>query len=83
MDNRYFYQDKPIFGLDVGNSSLKVMQVAISGKRQVVIGYGVTSYDGGIIKDGVIVNPEPIAKAAKELFEKLSILILTLRPSWG
>lgn len=64
------YKDKPLFGLDIGTSSIKVMQIATVGKRQQIIGYGVTSYDQSALKDGVIEDPEVLAKATKELFEK-------------
>jgi len=71
MNNTYFYHDKPVFGLDIGFSSLKVMQVSMSGKKQhSVTGYGVTSFDPTAIVDGVIKDPEVIAKVAHELFSK-------------
>lgn len=65
-----FFKDKPIFGLDVGYSSIKVLQADITGKKQVITGYGAAGFEAGIVKDGVIVDPEAIAKAAHELFEK-------------
>ncbi len=64
-----FYHDKPIFGLDIGFSSLKVMQVEQhrqTGHR--VTGYGVIPFESDAIKDGVIIDPEKVAKAANELF---------------
>ncbi|MFO0920334.1 MAG: type IV pilus assembly protein PilM [Candidatus Saccharimonadales bacterium] len=69
MSNTYFYQDKPIFGLDIGFSSLKVMQVDNTGKNKLITGYGATNFDSKAIKNGVIVEPEIIAKALKDLFE--------------
>lgn len=70
-----FFHDKPLFGLDIGNGSLKVMQVdaptssAIRKNQQPrVVGYGSTSFDTSAHSDGVIVKPEVIAKAAHELF---------------
>ncbi|MDB5175590.1 MAG: Pilus assembly protein PilM [Candidatus Saccharibacteria bacterium] len=70
----HFFRDKPLFGLDIGPSSLKVMQVnkPTSGNGKglpEVMGYGFTSFDRAAIEDGVVVQPEIIAKAAKELFE--------------
>lgn len=80
MNNTYFYQDKPIFGLDIGYSSLKVMQIdGTLGKKQVVSGYGVTGFDAKFIADGVIVDPEGMAKAALNLFEKNVIGEITTR----
>ncbi|MCA9333017.1 type IV pilus assembly protein PilM [Candidatus Saccharibacteria bacterium] len=70
MNNTYFYQDKSVFGLDIGFSSLKVMQIDWIGNKQVVTGYGVTSFDPRAINDGVIVEPELIAKVMKELYDR-------------
>jgi type IV pilus assembly protein PilM len=70
MNNTYFYQDKPVFGLDIGFSSLKVMQIDNTGKLPVVLGYGVTNFDSSATEDGIIVKPEVIAQAALELFRK-------------
>lgn len=63
-----FFKDKPVFGLDVGFGSLKVMQIDTSTKQHNVVGYGATTFDSNAIQDGVIVDPEAIAKATKELF---------------
>lgn len=79
MNNNVFYQDKPVFGLDIGFSSLKVMQITTQNKQQVVGGYGVTGFDSKAIKDGVIVEPEIIAKVAHELFNKNLIGDITTR----
>lgn len=79
MSGGYFYQDKPVFGLDIGFSSLKVMQVEWHNKRQRVTGYGVSPFDADAIKDGVIVNPEAIAKVAYDLFTKHLVGDITTR----
>lgn len=76
-----FYRDKPLFGLEIGHGSMKVMQVAMAdptsaaGKKTpakpaapCLIGYGATSFDTASQKDGVIVQPEIVAKAALEVF---------------
>ena len=78
----YFYRDKPIFGLDIGFSSMKVMQIDASDKPAIV-GYGVGSFDPSIIKDGVIIDHEALAKAADELFKsKITGEISTKRVSF-
>lgn len=79
MNDTYFYQDKPVFGLDIGFSSLKVMQIDWQGKRQGVSGYGVCGFDPLAIVDGVVVDPEKIAKPALELFNKQLIGDITTR----
>lgn len=65
----HFFKDKPIFGLDIGHGSLKVMQTERHGKKSRVVGYGTTTFDPGAIQDGVIVDPKAIAKATRGLFE--------------
>src|SRR5882762_8871462 len=79
MNNTYFYQDKPIFGLDIGHSTLKVMQIEWVNKQTVVTGYGVNKFDPAAIKDGVITDIETVAKSAHELFKQHLIGGITTR----
>lgn len=73
-----FFHDKPLFGMEIGHGSLKVMQVSqrpdkeAGGKsfRPRLIGYGFAAFDTESQKDGVITQPAIVAKAARELFEK-------------
>lgn len=69
-----FYHDKPLFGLEIGHGSMKVMQVAppdTGGKNKSprLVGYGATTFDTKAQKDGVVVRPEIAAKAALEMFK--------------
>jgi type IV pilus assembly protein PilM len=69
----FFFHDRALFGMDIGFDSLKVMQLDIdSGKdnRPKVMGYGASSFDSKFIKDGVIIEHEPLADCIKELFAK-------------
>jgi len=68
--NNNFYHDKPVFGLDIGFSSLKVLQLDTSAHKKRVTGYGVTHFDSHAVVNGMIKDPEVIAKSALELFEK-------------
>ena len=70
MNTKLFYKDEPLFGLDIGSSSIKVMQIAKNGKGRQVVGYGATNYDSRVIKNGAIENPKELAKTIKKLFEK-------------
>jgi type IV pilus assembly protein PilM len=79
MNNTYFYHDKPVFGLDIGFNSLKVMQIGTINKRQTVEGYGVGRFDAAAITDGVITDYEALAKVTHELFEKNLIGNVTTR----
>jgi len=73
MNSRYLYKDKPLFGLDIGFSSMKVMQTKPEGKNAIVAGYGVNRFDPKIIKDGIIIDIPEMAKSAHELFDKYII----------
>jgi type IV pilus assembly protein PilM len=71
MGNLKFYHDEPLFGLDIGHSSLKAMQTETQpGKPPRVTGYGIGLFDAASIQNGVIVKPEAIANAMHELFEQ-------------
>jgi Tfp pilus assembly PilM family ATPase len=71
MDNTYIYKDKPVFGLDIGFSSIKVLQLQMqkNGKAK-VLGYGACNYKPDAVKEGVITDPEALAKSVKKLFEE-------------
>lgn len=63
-----FYRDEASFGLDIGHSSLKVMQLQTTkGKAPKIVGYGYNNYPPGSIANGVIIKPEAIAKSLHEL----------------
>ena len=74
----YLYKDKPLFGMDIGNGSLKVMQTVLDSQKNdkkqssktnnLLVGYGSCHFDAKAINDGVVVSPEIIAESAKKLF---------------
>lgn len=66
----YFFEDKPLFGLDIGHGSLRVMQLDLGHKIPRLKGYGTVAFDPAAIVDGVIVKPEIVSKAALHLFQK-------------
>ena len=74
-----FYRERPIFGFDIGFNSVKLMQIENIGKKSVVTGYGVTNFDQKAVKNGVIVDPEIIAKEVYELITKNVIGEITTR----
>lgn len=69
QSSSHFYKDKDLFGLDIGSSSIKVMQLDLSNKRPHMIGYGSVSYDDSAVKDGVITDFKTVAKTIKQLIE--------------
>ncbi len=66
----YFFEDKPLFGLDIGHDTLRVVQFDMRHKKPRMVGYGSVLFDTTAIEDGVIVKPELIAKPAVNLFHK-------------
>jgi type IV pilus assembly protein PilM len=64
-----FYTDKPIFGLDIGRSSLKVMQLDHASGTPEIVGYGTADFDAQALDEGAIVKPDAIAAAMHDLFE--------------
>jgi len=64
-----FFDDKPLFGLDIGKTSGRVMQLSNkSGGKYNVVGYGQIRFDPSAVADGVIVQHELIAQAIKNMF---------------
>jgi len=65
-NNFNFYHDEPLFGLDIGHSSMKVMQLDRNhGQLPKVLGYGVSNYyHNEAINNGVIVDYAALGKAA-------------------
>lgn len=63
-----FYKDKPLFGIDIGFNTIKVMQIGEDKNKSSVLGYGVVSFDSDAIKEGVIQDYESLAKSAVDLF---------------
>lgn len=65
----HFFKDKPLFGLDIGSSSIKVMQLENHGKQPAVKGYGAGNYNPGLIKDGVITDFKALAGSIQDMFK--------------
>lgn len=64
------YKDKPLFGLDIGANSIKVMQLHHEGKHISVNGYGLIRFEKTATENGVITDYEGLAQAMVELFDK-------------
>lgn len=81
MHETKLYYDKPIFGIDIGSSSIKVMQVSDNphDKKQYITGYGTTHFDQSAFRNGEIIDPEKIAAATQDLLEKQLIGSITTR----
>lgn len=67
--NLSFHHQPPLFGLDIGHSSMKIMQMERrAGKKPKVLGYGVSNYyPENAISNGVIVNYEVLSLSLREM----------------
>jgi type IV pilus assembly protein PilM len=75
-----FYQEKPLFGLDIGHSNIKVMQIEKSANNNLKItGYGVVDYPAQSIVNGVVTDYDAIANALYDLFSNRIIGAITTR----
>lgn len=75
----FFFKDKPIFGLDIGFNTVKVMQLKEHSGQYQVIGYGIGGFKNEALKDGVIVDYEHMAQAILNLFKNNIIGEITTR----
>lgn len=66
----FFFEDKPIFGLDIGHGSLRVLEINRHPTTPKIVGYGTAAFDPSAMQNGVITKPEVVAEAALELFKK-------------
>src|SRR4051812_34654367 len=65
-----FYRERPLFGFDIGHTSIKIVQLDRSGKKIKLSGFGMALFNPDSIKQGEIVNFNDIAEAAHSLMEK-------------
>jgi type IV pilus assembly protein PilM len=72
------YKDKPIFGIDIGYSTVKTVQLA-PGKRPKVLGYGYANFTPDTVIEGIIADPEALATQIKPLFSRPSAGHITAR----
>jgi len=68
QSSSHYFKDKPLFGLDIGTSSIKVMQLDTHNGDGLVRGYGVAAYDPNTIKDGVIDDFKGLAATIQDMF---------------
>lgn len=75
----YFFEDRPVFGLDIGHGSLRVLEVDKRPAKPRIVGYGTAAFDQSAIQNGVIAKPDVVAEAALDLFNKHLIGDITTR----
>lgn len=69
MPKTYFFRDRPIFGITIGRGVVHVMQVNHKKGKLVVSGYGTTNFEPTAVKDGVITDPQVVARAIRLLLD--------------
>jgi len=69
MKNTYFYRDKPLFGLSIGFSDIRVMQINTRTASPKIQAYGSSVLDPKIMKEGVIGDIDAAAAAANQMFK--------------
>lgn len=62
MKTPLFYHNKPVFGLDIGSKTVKVMQLRAGKKKATVQAFGSIKSEDTFMKNGIITD---VAKAAK------------------
>ena len=80
-DKPNFYRDQPLFGLDIGSTSLKVMQlIPQKNKNARVIGYGVSAYyPADCTVEGVIVDKKALGEALYDLLQNRLVGSITTK----
>lgn len=74
MKTPLFYKKKPIFGFDIGHSTIKVVQLEPRKSGRIdVLGYGYNTFPETAITDGVISNIRELASSAYPLITELMV----------
>lgn len=73
------YKDRPVFGLDIGRASIKIIQFNHDGEKSSIVGYGNATFNPEAIKNGVIVDPEEIVRSTYQLITKGLVGTITTR----
>lgn len=77
MQTPLFYKQKPLFSLDIGHSTVKVVQLCNNRGQAQLVGYGYADFDPAAIKDGVVVDTNKLASALRPLLKQIVIGKLT------
>ncbi len=72
MQVRLVYKYEPLFGFDLGTRTAKMIQLRPTSKGMQVLGYGYAMFPDDAIVEGIIVDPQEIAKALKPLLTQMS-----------
>lgn len=70
MKTPLFYHKKPLFGLDIGSQTVKLIQLEQRAKKAIVKAYGIIDTDEKIMKDGVISDVSGAATLIDQLLSE-------------
>jgi len=70
LNKKIFSIDPEIFGLDLSDLSVKVMQLEREGQTESIRSYAVAEIPAGCIEDGKIVNKEKVSAIIRETIKK-------------
>lgn len=65
----YFYKDRPLFGMDVGSNSIKILQLDPSSDYKKITGYGMINFDESWISKGIITQLPQLASTIQSAFK--------------
>ena len=67
MKSTYYFRDRPLFGLDIGTGTLRVLQVNGQPGKYKISAYGAANFDVKHTKNGVITEPQAVANNYKQM----------------
>ena len=62
-----FRKTKPVVGLDIGSSAVKVVELRRSGQSLKVVGFGIEPVPSDTIVDGAIIDAAAVAERLRRL----------------
>lgn len=74
MRTDLLFKKEPLFGLDIGSHTIKMVQIKKAGKSTKLLGYSNVPIPHDAIVEGIIADPEALAEATLSAIKK---------PNWG
>lgn len=69
MQSPLVYHKGSLLGIDIGSHAAKIVQVRHSGRGVDVVGYGHVSFSPESVVEGIVVDPEALAKIIKPVLD--------------
>ena len=68
-----FGRRKPIVGLDIGSSSLKLVEILDTAQGYMLNHFSMLTLPRGVIVDGILQDPRTLTERIKELFKRTGL----------